>query len=71
MLGTLEITLWREGLGREESVMTPIQLLLFLSQGLTHIAHIAQAGLEFVIPLSQPHQCWDYRCVPSGLANTP
>jgi hypothetical protein len=30
--------------------------------------HVDQAGLEVLILLPQPSECWDYRCTPPHLA---
>jgi hypothetical protein len=45
-------------------------LLSFLFCFEIRSCYVAQAGLELMILLHQPLECWDYRCVPPHLAKT-
>jgi hypothetical protein len=40
-------------------------LFVFETQG---AFYIAQAGLKLTLLLPRPHKCWDYRCVPTWMA---
>jgi hypothetical protein len=48
--------------------MSQKQLSVFTFFFLGVVSHyVAQAGLKLVILLSQPPECWDYRCAPPRL----